>query len=275
MKKLFSIISILFISYSFGEVAKADEYISCNKCSSADISSAADSWGLKNISESDSKKNIRKKVNIVDLVNLKSSSYLVSKKNSNGTFYIEKNRISPSEELKEKLDDVIQSKEEMNLMSSDLVIPKEVIKDPWEFVGCSYCVVDLQNFLNNSLQGQISQFNSAVQTLAYTFGLINGPYQQTFTLKFAGGGSTTFEVKQVTNTYDFVIIKILQVVDESGNEIPLNRANANFKSLRIPSHDRWQIINNYLWRYRLSIPPTDGGVVTVTECPLAPQHNCW
>ena len=92
-------------------------------------------------------------------------------------------------------------------MSTNLVIPKDVIKDPWEFVGCSYCVVGLQNFLKNSLQDQTSLFNSVVQTLAHTFGLISSPYQQAFTLKFAGGGSTTFEVKQVTNTYDLVIIK--------------------------------------------------------------------
>lgn len=275
MKKLFSIFGILFISYSFSGVAKADEYISCNGCSSSDISAAADSWGLKNISKSDSQKNKRKKIHIVDLINFKSSSYLVSKKNSNGTFYIEKNRISPSKELKEKLDDVIESKEQMNLMSSDLVIPTDVIKDPWEFVGCSYCITDLQNFLNNSLQGQISQFNSVVQTLAHTFGLISAPYQQTFTLKFAGGGSTTFEVKQVSNTYDFVIVKVLQVVDESGNEIPLTRADAQFNSLRIPSYDRWQIINDYLWRYRLSIPPTQGGIVIITECPRAPHDTCW
>ncbi|WP_029790860.1 hypothetical protein [Vibrio harveyi] len=275
MKKLFSIFSILFISYSFSGAVEAGEYLECQNCSSVEMSILADNWGLKNISDNDAENNLKKELHIVDLINLRSESYLIYKKKINTTYYIDKNRISTPQPLNKQLIEANESKDLMNAMSNDIVIPKDVIKDPWEFVGCSYCVGNLEDFFNSTLRGEISQLTSLISTIAYTVGITQAPYKQTFTLKFADGGSTTFEVTQVTNTNKFIITKILKVKDASNNEIPLDRSSANFKSLHIPSHDRWQIINDYLWRYRLSIPPTDGGVVTVTECPLAPQHNCW
>ncbi|MDK9782344.1 hypothetical protein KIT90_13250 [Vibrio sp. B172a] len=280
MKKILFLFGIITALSSFQSLANQDEnYLTCHGCNATEMSDTITSWGLKNISDEYAEMGRPKVIHALDYKSGSVESYLLFKRQRKAwgqwVFNIEKQAIKTPDDIIEKVKEVHLATSELQKASLDITIPPSVISDPWHMVGCGYCVADIQDFYNASLDGQITRFSLALVTVTSNFN-VGTAYTPVITLNFANGGRVIFETSLIHNTTELRISKVLAVIDENNNVVPLTREDANGLAIRVLNEARGATINQILYNaWRLGFPTSTIGRVTITECSRLAHAVCF
>lgn len=277
-------IMLSLFAFSFSTVASA-AFIECHDCSQTEINQKALTWTLANISEREAINHVEKIVHVIDMSKIEVQSFQVRRKalpspptgNLNHprkiNYVADFDKISPPRDVVEKLNDIKRAKADLQAETRRLVIPKDVISDPWEFVNCGYCRATVQNYFNDALSGQITILEMSIRTLAETFGVITGALSEQYRINLEAGGYITFHATLINNTSE-LNIEIKEVVDSDGNTIPLKASDLPGLSIKINDPTRGAIINSYLQRFNFAVPINTKGIVIITDCVNNAQHAC-
>lgn len=263
---------------SFGALATEEHYIFCNDCSAEEKSQAADSWVMRNVPDEHADEFIPVIVHVMDLTHDNVESWLAYKrKNDNGWNWYYFSQKLPHEtpvEVVDSLNELSKAKQELLQASMKIVVPNDIISDPWEFVGCAYCKSRVENYFNKTLGGQIENYSQFFINLTIAAGVNHLDHQFTFKIQLENGGSISFKGQLAANSLDMIISEIIEVFDESGNSVPLTEAQAKNLAIYVPNIQRASDISHYLHTIGMGIELTEGRV-TVRECTGEEHDDCY
>ena len=280
-----SIILSIF-AFSCSTFTAAATYIDCHDCNQTQINQKVLNWTSSNIKKNEAINNVKKIVHVIDLSKLQAQSFQTRKKavvmplmgNLNAprriNYESDFKRISTPQNILSKLNNIKRAKTQLRAGAQSLVIPENVISDPWEFVACAYCGSSVQNFFNNSLSGQVATVDTSIRVFAETFGIIvGGTLSETYRVNLAAGGYIIFKATLLNEPIE-LNIEIKSVVDSDGNSVPMHAANLPGLNIRITDPTRGAVINSYLQRFNFTVPVNVKGIVTIIDCVNNAQHAC-
>lgn len=252
-------------------------YIPCHGCDASQQSEKIIYWGVNNIIDEYAHIGKLVPVHVLDFERGEVESYLLLKiqKEEFGKrfFSIEKHLIESPLELKQKTYKAKLATETLQASVKLARIPSTVVLDPWEFIWCAYCVGDIEDFFNSTFRSEIIVWERVISDIDTALGISN-TLEVRITLEFMNGGSITFSTRANTNKPGVEVTKVLSVLDESNNQIPLKSSDAIGITLRIPNATRGATISESLNTWDLGLPKEAIGLVDIIKCPKLEPENC-
>lgn len=278
MKK-FAVPALLF-GFLFGFPVTATNIIECYDCDASKEDAVVHAWGFTNIPNTAVSKPGQVAtdiVTVVDLAQREVTTFEVKKIQLPGTpsrsiYGVRYTKIQTEPTIQTRMDAVVAADNVLKAAAKELIVPKHVIPNAWEFVNCAYCQTHLQTFLNNSMPGQIETVAQVVNHIAQTLGLVQTSLPNVFKLNLEAGGSVTFKLT-LTNSPMELEVELKTVTDESGNIVPFNAASLKGLNLYINKLEQVHMINRYIWHYNLHLPIRTGRG-TIIDCPRPDADSC-
>lgn len=267
MNLLFGYVFFVVVT-SFSSPAKSSEVVECYNC---DHHKTISAWGLGHLQVGE-----QETITLVDIYNKNACSYGVSI-SSTPTLPGEPDSPIVTYRTEQVPPEISTMMSELQRASSALVseakskaIPKNIIASPWEFVNCSYCRADINDYLNSSLSGKIRTVEATAITIAQALNLLNTSVANQFQIPLEAEGSILVELT-VINSPIKLEVEINRILDADNNEVKQDVDNLNNMNIKAALKAHIEDMNNYLnpLGYGVNLKPlrfTDGfyrGRVTI------------
>lgn len=267
---------ILIPNIGYSAVDDTNEYSAiCNSCSPKDMNLLAASMTTQYVSPNDSKHNITKILHIIDMDRSTVTSYSMAKQmiylpylNPPTYDYVPRYYpINTSSEFNEKAVSLFNKYRQLSQEAASITIPTEVMGGSWEWVGCSYCENDIEDYLNRT--GNFKTTTMEVKNILRWINVISGDINGPYTIPLADGGKIVIEIQLINGADDAektVRIKIIEVIDKMNNTVPPTRSQSEAIGLKGEWNHYYQEMDRFLWKYGLHMVNVPGGSVVIRDC---------
>lgn len=270
---------LLVLGLSSNGNASHEKNTICNSCSDTKVQTDAISWAKNNLSVGS-----RVVYTGIDLKNERTISYSVLKASSGGgriqsntpqasyssqSNIISRKQSTPSHVLADANDLFAATNKLEQLVNRDQTgIPREVIRDAWEFTGCRYCEMRVQDYLRKN--GEVGKQIENISRIMRVAGIFKADMPDTFEYPIDGGKGGKLLLKVTVLQSTEIQITVLKAYDIDFNEVPFNSSDLRNKpNIYVSSQDRADTINTYIINSGYVAPPPpapSGGVVGIIEC---------
>jgi hypothetical protein len=242
MKVMF--IGIFFASLvSFSTAAVCSEVVECYNC---DHHAKINSWGMLNLKVGE-----KEHVTLVDIFNKNARSYEVTLSltptlpGMPDVPFVTYQLASTPSGISTMMTDLNRASNSLIAEAETKKIPETIISSPWEFVNCSYCRADVNDYLNNSLEGKIKTVEATAITIAQALNLVNTSVPNEFEIPLEAGGSILIELT-VINSPIKLELKIIRILDANNNEVEQDVTELNNMNVKAEIEAHIEDMNNYL-----------------------------
>ena len=260
--------TLLFLIITFSANAVEDVYLECFDCSNSEITSQAFNW-----TQNKSIPTRNYQVHIADIVNGTVTSFEADRyfEPMEDNFIVNVYAITSSsnlqaivEKYKTEVDSLIES------VKSLQSIPISVIPHAWAFINCAYCAYctnDVEQYVQNTLNGKILPATKALAELTSVFGLIKTNIPNVFRIPLAAGGYVEVKIKLNAEPLSLNLYMV-KVVDKDRNTLPELAEGLNYLRVIFSNRQNAAKANGYIFSFGFIIrwETQINGVVTITNC---------
>lgn len=243
----------------------------CNGCSSATMQGKANSWAKRNINTA----GVKKLYHAIDLQNKVFETYEVELRQvllpSPQGFALApySRRIPTPHEVSTKIQDLFGQSKSLKMAAESVVIPKEIVKDAWEFVNCAYCRSRVESFIRQ--QATVESTVLSLESVMRSLGILSAEMPNTYRIPLESGGELLIKltIQQDVN----LTVEVLRATDIDGNDVPFSAPLLNGLSVYIGSTDRPVVIDFFILPLGYDVPNQTGRVI-IKDCTAPPDPKC-
>lgn len=243
------------------------QVLECNACTTSEYESAAAQWGMMNIEDFNAP--ATKDVHVVDMASRNLVSYQVTKSlmqrpGMEPRYLVSVELIQTPYAIAQEFGEVKSALQALDSAAGTVDIPSTVISDAWEFIGCAYCQTTLEEYLDQTIGGNILAVTTAVSDFGQFVGVINSDLFVRYEFQLESGGRIEVDLKVNANP-GALRIEIVKIFDPDGNEVPQSGSELDGLALQVSSPSRTETINESIARFDRYISGT--GRVIIKDCP--------
>lgn len=241
--KLLPIVFFFTMLMPFCTSALNSEVVECYNCSHENKIS---SWGMLNLKVGDTKN-----ITLVDIYNKIAHSYDVTLSHTpslpgmpEAPMVTYQDAAVPAGISTMMLD--------LNRASNSLIaeaksnsIPKSILSSPWEFVNCSYCRADVNDYLKNGLIGKISTLEATAVSIVQALNLVNSSVSNQFQIGLEAGGRVSVKLTAINSPIKLEL-EIINILDANNNKVLNDVTKLNNMNIKAESKTHVEEINSYL-----------------------------
>lgn len=268
----------IFSFFGMSKVYAEDGYLQCYEECTTDLEKKhkVRSYVYSNASTSELWTNIRiyKTVHIVNLNTGGVNSYratIVPPEDDTDDVNIQVYEISASSIVKNKIKPAADAFRNLSKVANAVTIPSSVVPGAWDFINCAYCENNVNDFVSRTLQGQIETVTTTIATVTAVLGLTYTAIPNTYRIGLEAGGYIEVEMK-LLNTPVALTLKVIKVVDNNNNTVPLIAAGLKNLGLQIASFVDIININNKIKDFNFGAP-VRMGYVRIRDCTPNPDYT--
>jgi Cu/Ag efflux protein CusF len=273
----FALFITLFSFFGISKVYATDVYLQCyEQCSDMQKKKMVRSNVYHNATPDElfSGKRVYKKAHVVNLITGEVNSYraiIMPPEYDYDDVYVSVGEMSVSSDVKNKIEPARKAFRALKVAASKVTIPKSEIGDAWDFVNCAYCENNVNDFISSSLQGKIETVSVTVATVTQILGLTQTAIPNIYRVNLESGGY--IEIKMtLLNTPVVMAIKVLKVVDNNNNTVPLKAEGLNNLRIQVATFQDIIGINNKIRDFNFGAP-VRMGYVTISSCTPNPDYT--